>query len=125
MNDVTVKRIDEIPAYVGPHALPGIEFRFAAKALGVSAWGMNIGVVAPGGTNWPVHDHLADGQEEVYVVLRGSAELVVGDERTPLPTGSLVRVGPSVRRTLHAGPEGVTVLAIGGTPGKPYTPQFG
>ena len=77
MNDVTVKRIDEIPAYVGPHALPGIEFRFAAKALGVSAWGMNIGEVAPGGTNWPVHDHLADGQEEVYVVLRGSAELVV------------------------------------------------
>jgi uncharacterized cupin superfamily protein len=65
MNDVTVKRIDEIPAYEGPHALPGIQFRFAAKALGVSAWGMNIGVVAPGGTNWPVHDHLADGQEEV------------------------------------------------------------
>ncbi len=124
MNDITVKRIDEIPAYEGPHQLEGIAFRFAGKALGVTAWGMNIADVQPGVTCWPEHDHKADGQEEVYVVLRGSAELVVGDERTPLPAGTLVRVGPEVRRTLHIGPDGATILAIGATPGKAYVSQF-
>ncbi|MBK6922164.1 MAG: cupin domain-containing protein [Deltaproteobacteria bacterium] len=125
MNDITIKHIDAIPAYEGEHAIPGIQFRFAAKALGVTAWGMNIGVVAPGVTAWPEHDHHGDGQEEVYFIVAGSAVLVVGDARTPLPTGTFVRVPPQVRRTLHAGPEGMTVLAIGGTPGQPYTPQFG
>lgn len=124
MDDVTVKRIDEIPAYTGPHAIDGIEFRFAGKALGVSAWGMNVGDIAPGVTRWPEHDHLGDGQEEVYVVLRGSVDLVCGEHRTPLVAGSMVRVPPHVRRTLHAGPEGARILAIGATPGKPYVSQF-
>lgn len=124
MNDVTVKRIEEIPAYDGPHKLEGIAFRFAGKALGVSAWGMNIADVQPGVTCWPEHDHVEDGQEEVYIVMRGNAELVVGDERTPLPAGTLVRVGPRVKRALHVGPEGATILAIGGTPGKAYVSQF-
>lgn len=125
MNDITIKHIDEIPAYQGEHAIPGIQFRFAAKALGVTAWGMNVGKVAPGTTAWPEHDHQGDGQEEVYFIVAGGGVLVVGDERTPLSTGTFVRVPPHVRRTLHAGPEGMTVLAIGGTPGKAYTPQFG
>ncbi len=124
MDDITVKRIDEIPAYDGPHALEGIAFRFAGKALGVSAWGMNVGDIAPGVTRWPEHDHLADGQEEVYVVLRGSVELVCGEQRTHLAAGAMARVPAHVRRTLHAGPEGARVLAIGGTPGKAYVSQF-
>jgi hypothetical protein len=35
----------------------------------------------------------------------------------------LVRVGPDQKRKIVPGPQGVTLLALGGTPGKPYVPR--
>jgi mannose-6-phosphate isomerase-like protein (cupin superfamily) len=81
---------------------------------------MNVLEIDAGCTAYPEHDHVKDGQEDVYVVLRGSATLDVGDEKIPLSVGNLVRVGPSQRRKILPGPEGIAVLAIGGTPGQPY-----
>jgi uncharacterized cupin superfamily protein len=123
MIDVQVKRIEEIDFYQGPSAVPGIRFHPAARALGVTAWGMNVLELEPGCTGYPEHDHARDGQEEVYVVLRGSATLVAGDSRTELATGTLVRVGPGQRRKFLPGSDGVTLLAIGATPGKAYEPR--
>ncbi len=123
MADVMVKRIDEIQAYAGPAAIPGIRFRPAARTLGVTAWGMNVLELDPGATRYPEHDHAKDGQEEVYVVLRGSAVLHAAGSEFALEPGMLARVGPGERRKLVPGPEGVVVLAIGATPGKPYQPR--
>lgn len=116
MADVTVKKLDELEGYEG-------RFLYAGRGLGVSAWGMNV-VRMPG--NWdgyPEHDHAEDGQEEVYVVLEGSATLRAGDESWELARGNLARVGPGEKRTVVPGAEGATMIVLGGTPGKPYPSQ--
>ncbi len=123
MSDVQVKRIEDIEFYQGPNAVPGIRFHSAARSLGVTAWGMNVLEIEPGCTGYPEHDHARDGQEEVYVVLRGSATLTAGDGSIDLGEGTLVRVGPGQRRKFLPGAQGVTLLAIGGTPGKAYEPR--
>jgi mannose-6-phosphate isomerase-like protein (cupin superfamily) len=125
MSDVTSKRIEEIEAYAGPRAIPGIAFRPAARSLGITAWGMNVIELGPDVTGYPEHDHVKDGQEEVYVALRGAGTLRADGEEWPLAPGVLVRVGPAQRRKIVAGPEGVAVLAIGATPGKAYEPRRG
>ena len=61
-----------------------------------------------------------DGQEEVYVVLAGSAELTVGGRRVEMEAGGLVRVEPAATRKLVPGPRGARVLAIGRAPGGGY-----
>jgi len=123
MADVQVKRIEDIDFYEGPNAIPGIRFHSAARALGVTAWGMNVLEIEAGCSGYPEHDHERDGQEEVYVVLRGSATLKTGEDAVELSEGALVRVGPRQRRKFLPGPRGVTLLAIGATPGKPYEPR--
>ena len=125
MADVTLKTIDDLEYYQGPHAVAGIQFKYAAKGLGVGAWGMNVLVIEPGCTHYPEHDHKTDRQEEVYVVLEGDATLQVGDKTLPLERGMMARVGPEERRKIMPGPQGVTVLAIGATKGEAYQPKTG
>lgn len=87
---------------------------------------MNIIEMGPGWQGYPEHDHTADGQEEVYILLAGSAELRAGDQVFALDTGTVARVGPSVTRKLVPGPDGATVLALGSTPGTGYVrPDWG
>ena len=123
MADLTLKKIEEIAPYAGPNAIPGMRFRPAARALGITAWGMNVFEIDPGCEKYPEHDHLKDGQEEVYVVLRGSATLRSGGRDYPLETGAMIRVPPSEKRKISPGPQGATVLALGATPGKAYEPR--
>ncbi len=123
MADVTIKQIAELDYYQGANAIPGIKFRFAGRQLGVSSWGMNVVELEPNCSKYPEHEHIKDGQEEVYVVLRGTATLHAGDERFDLGVGAMVRVGPSQKRKFVAGPEGLTLLALGGTPGQAYQLQ--
>jgi mannose-6-phosphate isomerase-like protein (cupin superfamily) len=63
---------------------------------------------------------MKDGQEEVYVILKGKATLRAGGEDVALEPGVLVRVGPNVSRKIVPGEEGATILAVGGTPGRAY-----
>jgi uncharacterized cupin superfamily protein len=123
MSDVLVKRIEELEYYQGAGAIPSIRFCQAAKTLGITAWGMNILDLGPGCADYPEHDHIKDGQEEVYVVLRGKGTLRADGEEWPIEAGQLIRVGPHQRRKFLAGPEGVTLLAIGATPGQAYKPR--
>ncbi len=118
MADVTIKRMDEMEKYTGESH--GGEFLYAGKSLGVAAWGMNVVRVPPGWDGYPEHDHSDDGQEEVYVVLRGSGELEIEGERVALDAETLVRVAPGVNRKLWPGGDGIRILIVGGRPGAPY-----
>ncbi len=115
-----VYHLSAIPAYEGPHAIEGVRFRPARAVLGVTSWGMNVLELDPECSGHPAHDHAHDGQEEVYVVLEGQAELHVDGEVLVLKQGDLVRVPPEAQRQLVTGVLGVKVLALGGTPGQAY-----
>jgi mannose-6-phosphate isomerase-like protein (cupin superfamily) len=99
--------------------------RLARAALGVESFGMQVEEFPPGFDKYPEHSHSEDGQEEVYVVLRGSGEIEIDGERFPIDPETLVRVGPGVNRRIFAGPEGVRILALGAVPGAVYeAPEF-
>ncbi|HET8976194.1 MAG TPA: hypothetical protein VFN15_06160 [Solirubrobacterales bacterium] len=132
MTDLSRKRIDELDSITG--FFEGITFRRAGADLGVSAFGMSIQELEPGAEDYPEHDHSAEGaggkmfakrpgqlgQEEVYVVLRGSGTLIADGEPYELDPEHVVRVGPTVTRKIVPGPEGIRLLALGGVPGSPY-----
>lgn len=125
MTEARVLHAESIEAYSGPHAIDGIRFRPAAATLGVKAWGMNILDIDAGCEGHPEHDHTGDGQEEVYVILRGSGTLVVDGARLDLKEGDLAWVPPNATRKLLPGANGISVLALGGTPGQPFKSMLG
>jgi quercetin dioxygenase-like cupin family protein len=116
MADVTVKRLDEFETILGGG------FRRVRAGLGVSSFGLAVMDLPPDFTQYPEHDHGPDGQEEVYIVLAGSATLTVGGEDYELESGVFARVGPQEARKISTGDEGARVLAIGASPGKIYEP---
>jgi len=119
MPDYTVKRIDEMEAAFGGG------MRRARAELGVGSFGMQIEELPPNWEDYPAHSHSEDGQEEVYVVLRGGAEIDIEGERVKLAPETVVRVGPGVSRKIYPGPEGARVLALGGVSGAAYeAPEF-
>lgn len=120
--NVTHLHLDAVAPYSGESAIPGVRFRAMRQALGVRAWGMNVIELDPHNEGYPAHDHVADGQEEVYFVIAGACTLLHGDERLALVAGDFVRVPPEVRRQFVTGEVGVTVLALGATPGQAYAP---
>jgi mannose-6-phosphate isomerase-like protein (cupin superfamily) len=116
MPTYSVKRIDEMETGFGGG------MRLARAALGVTSFGMQVEELPPNFDQYPEHSHSEDGQEEVYVVLRGDAEIEIEGERIPLDTETIVRVGAGVSRRLFPGPQGVRILALGGVPGAAYEP---
>jgi mannose-6-phosphate isomerase-like protein (cupin superfamily) len=132
MAEVTHMRIAELDAIEG--VLEGITFYKAAAGLGVGSFGISISDLAPGADEYPEHDHSAEGiggqmfakrpgqlgQEEVYIALRGSGTVEADGERYPLDEDHIVRLGPEVRRKVTPGPDGLRLLALGGTPGEAY-----
>jgi mannose-6-phosphate isomerase-like protein (cupin superfamily) len=82
------------------------------RALGVSAFGMNLILLQPR-QQGRIHRH--ERQEEVYVVLEGTLTLSIEGEDRDLAAGEAARVAPPVRRRLsNRGTERCAVLALGG-----------
>jgi mannose-6-phosphate isomerase-like protein (cupin superfamily) len=109
-----VKRIDEMEAVFGGG------FKRARAELGVESFGMQIIDMPPNYDRYPEHDHSEDGQEEVYLTLRGGGELEIEGERFPLDDDHVARVGPGVKRKVWPGEEGIRVLVLGGKAGEVY-----
>jgi mannose-6-phosphate isomerase-like protein (cupin superfamily) len=114
MSRYTVKATDELAGIHG-----GI-VKLAGAELGVQSFGLQVLDFPAGFAHYPEHDHSEDGQEEVYVLLRGSAEFTLDGESVPLEAGEMLRVPAGIRRRLEPGPDGVRILAIGCTPGGAY-----
>jgi mannose-6-phosphate isomerase-like protein (cupin superfamily) len=92
----------------------------ARAELGVTAFGMQVIQLPPDYADYPEHDHAESEQEEVFIALNGSGWFEIEGERVELDGDTLVRIGPAARRKVFAGPQGLSMLAIGGSPGKPY-----
>jgi len=132
MADVTHHKIDDLDAIDG--YFEKVSMVQVAAGLGVSAFGISIVDLDSGADEYPEHDHSEDGlggemfakrpqqlgQEEVYVALRGSGTLQADGEQYELSPDHIVRVGPSVKRKVTPGPDGLRLLALGATPGEAY-----
>jgi mannose-6-phosphate isomerase-like protein (cupin superfamily) len=90
---------------------PGLESRFARKPLGLRNSGVSYFKIGPDFRTPFGHRH--GEQEEVYVVISGSARLKLDDEVLDLHQWDAVRIPVQVTRSLEGGPEGAEVLAFG------------
>jgi mannose-6-phosphate isomerase-like protein (cupin superfamily) len=85
--------------------------------LGIHAFGINAFATGEDGTLVNDHDESETGQEELYIVLDGKVTFEVDGEAVEAQPGTLLSVGPEVRR--KASGEG-TVIVVGATPGEAY-----
>jgi len=114
-------RIDDLPSLWDGMC------KLVRSGLGLTAFGVNVLDIGP---DYITTDHTESesGQEELYLVLRGSATMLVGpegaEERVELAPGEVVaRVAPEARRLFQTGSEGARLLIVGGTPGAAYQAQ--
>ena len=93
--------------------------RFIAirEYLGIHSFGINAVTLGDDGTLINEHDESGSGQEEVYVVLDGTATFDIDGQTFDAPEGTFVSVPPESRRKATGD---ATILALGGTPGEVY-----
>jgi mannose-6-phosphate isomerase-like protein (cupin superfamily) len=126
--DVTVKRIDEMDS------LGEGRFRRCRAELGVTSFGFQVLDMPANDENNPEHAHenmpppmerANDGQEEVYIPLKGAAIIQADGEEFKIEPGMMARVAPGQMRKLVTREQPAQVLVIGGIPGQPYAaPPF-
>jgi mannose-6-phosphate isomerase-like protein (cupin superfamily) len=88
-----------------------MEARFARREIEGETLGLSHMKLEP---NFRVpFGHKHAGQEEVYVVVRGSARIKVDDEIVELGEWDAIRFDKDTMRNVEAGPDGVEYLAFG------------
>ena len=112
MGDYTQKNLMDVEDMAPKFGMPPeMQSRFAQKALGLERIGLTHFRFGP---NFRVpFGHRHEDQEEVYVLVSGSARLKVDDEILELRQWDAVRVPGDTMRNLEAGPDGAEVLALG------------
>jgi mannose-6-phosphate isomerase-like protein (cupin superfamily) len=91
---------------------PGGAVHFVRRELGVEAFGINWFEIPPNMKGLE-HTEQDSRQEEVNVIVRGSGTYIVEGEEIPVTVGTFVRFDPDTTRQIVAGPEGVTMIAVG------------
>lgn len=100
---------------------PGGAVRFVRRQLGVEAFGINWFEIPPGMPGRE-HDESETQQEEVNVIIRGGGVYRVEGEEIPVEVGTFLRFDPGTTRQPVAGPDGMTMIAVGARRGS-YEPR--
>jgi mannose-6-phosphate isomerase-like protein (cupin superfamily) len=90
---------------------PQLQAHYARTPLGLRNSGLSLFRVAPDFRLPFGHRH--GEQEEVYVVLEGSARFRIEDEIVEAGAFDALRVAPGTTRGMEAGPQGALILAVG------------
>ena len=104
---------DDVPAGGGPHPAGSPFDKRVSDRLGLAAFKMYQVELPPGASTVP-HDHLQDGVEDAYAIVRGGGWLVVDDERVPVGAGHFVAVTKESSRSIVAGAHGCVLIAVCG-----------
>ena len=91
--------------------MEGIESRFARTNLDLENSGLSY-FRLDGGFSTPF-GHTHSEQEEVYVVISGSARVALDDEIVDLSRWDAIRIPSGTMRGMEAGEDGAEVLAFG------------
>lgn len=103
-------------------AIPVVPTEFGEWAalngpLGLDAFGVNVVEAGPDDELESAHDEIESAQQELFVVVSGSARFVVGEETFEAGPGTAVGVGdPSLKRGYRALEPGTRVLCVGAQP---------
>src|SRR5690349_16226818 len=98
---------DQAVKFGMPHEL---QARFARRPIGGKSLGLTHFTLDPGFRIPFGHRH--EKQDEVYVVVRGSARIKVDDEVVELGEWDAIRFDKGAMRNVEAGPEGLEYLAF-------------
>jgi uncharacterized cupin superfamily protein len=90
---------------------PNLEARMARVPLGLENSGVTYLRIAPGFRIPFGHRHKQ--QEEIYVLVNGSARIKIGDEVRDLKQWDAVRLHRDTMRGFEAGDDGAELIAIG------------
>jgi mannose-6-phosphate isomerase-like protein (cupin superfamily) len=99
---------DQAPNFDMPSEM---QARFGRTPLEGETLGLSLMKLAPGFRIPFGHKH--ENQEEVYVVVRGSARIKVDDEVVDLAEWDAIRFDKDTMRQVEAGADGVEYLAFG------------
>ena len=83
---------------------------FLRDELDCEQLGVSVLTCEPGWEGKP-HDHAENDQEEVYVLVEGSATVTVDDEAVSMTPGDALRIDPDSKRQIEADDESMFVLA--------------
>jgi mannose-6-phosphate isomerase-like protein (cupin superfamily) len=112
MADYTKQNLRDVENAAPKFDMPDeMEARFARRPIGGETLGLSLMRLAPGFRIPFGHKH--ESQEEVYVVVRGSGRVKVGDEVVELAEWDAIRFGKDVMRQVEAGPDGIEYVAFG------------
>jgi quercetin dioxygenase-like cupin family protein len=89
----------------------GIEARFARKSLGLERSGLSYFKLAPDYVLPFGHSHAE--QEEIYLVVSGSARVKLDDDELELAELDALRIPAGVMRGMAGGPDGGELIAFG------------
>jgi len=108
-----LKEVDDAASAFG--LSPDLEARFARKPLESKQVAVSYQRLLPNVRIPFGHRH--EQQEEIYIVIAGSARAKVDDETVELRQWDALRVDPETMRGIESGPDGVEFLAVGGPVG--------
>jgi mannose-6-phosphate isomerase-like protein (cupin superfamily) len=112
MSSYSKKNLREVENQAPKFDMPGeMEARFARTPLGGKTLGLSLFTLAPDFRIPFGHKH--EGQEEVYVVVRGSGRVKVEGEIVELTQWDAIRFDKNTMRNVEAGPEGIKYVAFG------------
>jgi mannose-6-phosphate isomerase-like protein (cupin superfamily) len=112
MSEYTVLKVTDVDDQGPNFGLEGkMEARFMRVDLGCEECGVTYLRLAPGFRIPFGHKHKV--QEEVYVLVFGTARIKVDDDIHELGPWSVVRMSKDVMRSLEAGPEGAELVLFG------------
>lgn len=113
----TVRNLKDIEDAAPAFGLsPDLEARFARKPLESKQVAVSYQRLLPNVRIPFGHRH--EQQEEIYVVIAGSARAKVDGETVELRQWDALRVDPETMRSIESGPHGVELLAVGGPIGE-------
>lgn len=106
---VNLKQVENMAPKFG--LSPGLEARFARVPLELENSGISYFRIAPDFRAPFGHTH--SEQEEIYLVVGGSARVKLDDEVLELGEWDAVRIPRGIMRGFEGGPQGAEILAFG------------
>jgi quercetin dioxygenase-like cupin family protein len=114
---VSLDELERYPAMSGAPVLMPLRRLLDVRAFGINCW------TAPAGAPVIERHSEPDGDEEVYVVIRGGVRFTVGAETFDAGPATVVHVSPDMLREAMATEPETLVLAVGAKPGEAFEPK--